>query len=239
MAAPAFGFSAGDSIAGTRIVIAVYKAFKESGGASSEYTSESLFLDSLTSTMKQLEDYTVATPNTSVSPAIEKLLRLIDEPLKDFGKALEKYKPTALYIDEITTRQGTKNRVIEQPLQQIESLLSLHLIKSIDELPQRQCVQIVDAMLATDVPAALKSLLVQFSKEQFNRHDEQVRLQEDLQSRMEDLLAGLQTELGNTQDTLAASTASMNDHRQAQLQELKGMQKSISKLSADSQPKAD
>lgn len=142
MVAPAFGFSVGDFIAGTNVLINVFGAFREVGGASSKYTSEVLFLNSLTSTLKHLEEYVNDTPQNDISQEILKLLELVKGPLDSFKTFLDKYeaslgnlsskstlgkapKKITYTLKEISGKVEKLRLQVEQPLQAVNSLLSL------------------------------------------------------------------------------------------------------------------
>lgn len=142
MVAVPFGFSIGDFIAGTKLLIDVLGALKENNGASSKYASETIFLHSLTSTLQHLEDYVKASPQNALSSSISKLLDAIQGPLNDFKDFLDKYeaslgkastksklgkvpKTVTYTLKDISGKIEKLRRQAEQPLQAINSLLSL------------------------------------------------------------------------------------------------------------------
>jgi hypothetical protein len=148
MVAPGFGFSVGDFIAGGKVLIEVITAFKEAGGASSKYASELAFLNSLKSTLDHLERFvssTSSSQSSDLSQDISKLLQGIREPWEEFKKFLDKFEPslgasssrsklakaprTIQYTVKDISGQVEKFRQhTEQPLQAVNSLLSLHVM---------------------------------------------------------------------------------------------------------------
>ena len=270
MVTPTFGFSFGDFIAGIKLIIDIYGAFQETDGAKSKYAALVSFLHSLTATLTQLESFMASAPASDEAQGIITLLQSVKGPLKDFADFLDKYKDSlqadstqsklgkakktiSFKIKDITGKvEGLRERV-EQPLQTIHLLLSMHtmyvsaasiaeqadnrLSKTIQKLPQN--VETVNAKLATDVVTALETLLVQASNEQAKRHDEQFNLQKDVQSHMENLISGLHDGLATSKVAAAAAEFSINDRQQAQLQTLTKLQESILKLSEAHKKSAD
>jgi uncharacterized protein YoxC len=148
MVAPGFGFSVGDFIAGGQILIQVINAFKEAGGASSKYASEVSFLTSLKLTIDHLERFvskTSSSQSNDLPQDVSKLLQDIREPWEDFKMFLDKYEPslgssssrsklakaprTIQYtVKDISGKVEKLRRQTEQPLQAVNSLLSLHVM---------------------------------------------------------------------------------------------------------------
>lgn len=145
MVTPAFGFSVGDFIAGTKLLVNVYNSFKETGGASSRFASQSAFLMSLTSTVDRLNEYIQNTPQNEISEDISKLVNVIKDPLNDFKKLLDKHEavlgkqstksgvekigPTLKFVlKELSGKTEDLRRQVEQPLQAINSLLVLQIM---------------------------------------------------------------------------------------------------------------
>lgn len=73
-------------------------AFETKAALCLKYTPKALFLDSLASILSRSDDYATATPECAVSPDIVKLLRRVDDLLKDIERALEKYNPSSDHI---------------------------------------------------------------------------------------------------------------------------------------------
>jgi hypothetical protein len=148
MAAPGFGFSIGDFIAGGQIITQVIKAFKEAGGASSKYASEVSFLNGLKATLDHLERFvgsTESSQSNDLPQDISKLLQDIREPWQEFKTFLDKYESSlgtsssrSKFAKAPRTIQYTVNDIsgkveklrsqTEQPLQAVNSLLSLHVM---------------------------------------------------------------------------------------------------------------
>lgn len=142
MVAPAFGFSVGDFIAGTKLLITLLSAFKERGGASTKYASESSFLTSLVSTLQHLDNYVKNITQDDISRDITKLLKTMEGPLDEFKLFLDKYEAslgqtstkTALgktkamityTVKDISGKVEKLRRQVEQPLEAVNSLLSM------------------------------------------------------------------------------------------------------------------
>jgi hypothetical protein len=150
MVVPAFGFSVGDFIAGGQILVQVIGAFKEAGGASSKYATEVSFLNSLKSTLEHLERFVDGTRGSSSQASemprdISKLLQGIREPWEEFKKVLDKYEPSLgasssrsklaraprtiqFTVKDISGKVEKLRRQTEEPLQAINSLLSLQVM---------------------------------------------------------------------------------------------------------------
>lgn len=140
---PAFGFSVGDFVAGTKVIINVFRAFKETGGASTKYTREVAFLEGLNKTLEHLKEL-VENPSDDYDLAkdVSKQIKGIQGPLNEFHAFLDTYEGA---LGEPSTSKGLKKsskmfkytlkdmsgkverlRVqIDQPLQAISLLLSL------------------------------------------------------------------------------------------------------------------
>lgn len=145
MVAPAFGFSVGDFVAVTKLLITLFDSFNESGGASTKYASEKAFLTSLTSTVLRLSHHVQSTPHDDIAKEILGLLQVITEPLKVFRAFLDKhasaletmstassFTKTRLTISftmkEISGNVEKLRRQIEQPIHAINSLLALQVL---------------------------------------------------------------------------------------------------------------
>jgi hypothetical protein len=145
MVVPGFGLSARDFITGTTLLVNLLGGFKEKGGASAKYASESSFLTSLVATLQHLEDYVATDPQDAVSQDIVKLLKIVEGPLNEFKSFLDKYQSslgqdstvssirkskatTSFTINDISGKVDKLRRQIEQPLEAVNSLLSLQLM---------------------------------------------------------------------------------------------------------------
>lgn len=87
MAAPIFGFSVGDFIAGIKIAIDVIKACKDTGGASSQYESVLVEFEAYSALLHRLQD-----PNIPTSIEINRLASSCEQPVKNFVAKIEKYR---------------------------------------------------------------------------------------------------------------------------------------------------
>lgn len=160
MAAPAFGFSVGDFIAGARILVQVIDAFREVGGASSKYATQVSFLQSLKATLEHLERHVRNTAQSDLSEDISKLLNDIWGPWTEFKKFLEKHERSLGQIankprrsdlgkiprviqftmHDISGKVEKLRREIQQPLAAVNSLLLLHIMyEPYSSLPEKLC----------------------------------------------------------------------------------------------------
>ena len=145
MVTSAFGFSVGDFIAGTKLVVDVLGAFKEAGGASSKYAAEALFLENLIATIKNVQDYQNKTPDEELPKDILKLTKHVDKPLTEFSAFLDKYKASlgktstkstagkaakiVIYtIKNICGKVKDLRQQVEQSLQAVNCLLALQAL---------------------------------------------------------------------------------------------------------------
>ena len=87
MAAPIFGFSVGDFIAGINVAIDVIKACKDTGGASSQYDSVLVEFEAYSALLHRLQDL-----NVSTSIDINRLASSCEQPVKQFLTKVEKYR---------------------------------------------------------------------------------------------------------------------------------------------------
>jgi hypothetical protein len=110
--APAFGFSVGDVIAGTKFLIEVYGAFREAEGAVSKYAAEVAFLTSLTGTLERLETYISGVHPDNDTDDLVSVLKTVKDPLSDFDTFLKNYKtslgktPTKLLLAKASKTIG-------------------------------------------------------------------------------------------------------------------------------------
>lgn len=92
MAAPAFGWSAGDVAVAVRLIYTISKAFKDSGGATSGYEESVNFLNSIGATFSHLEEHIENDPHDDYSRDIATQLRTMDKPWNTFKTYLAKYE---------------------------------------------------------------------------------------------------------------------------------------------------
>ena len=130
MAAPAFGFSVGDFIAGTKIAVGILSAFKEAGGASSKYASEVMFLECLSTTIKRIEEHFSTTRDVDAIEIITTLLKLIAGPLAEFKMFLDKYQASL-------GQQSTKSKIKKAPKTVTYTLKDLS--GKVEKLRDRTC----------------------------------------------------------------------------------------------------
>ncbi|KAL1610193.1 hypothetical protein SLS60_001858 [Paraconiothyrium brasiliense] len=221
MVAPAFGFSVGDFIAGTKLLNILLDSFKESGGASSKFASEAVFLSSLVSTVKHLSDYIQNTPQDGIAEEVVKLVDVIKEPLTDFkrfldkheaalGKqpsksGLEKVKSTIKYtVKDASGKIEKLRRQVEQPLQ-----------------AQDQLAKIVEAIRAADVPTELQKqidVLQNGLDVQNVQNDYQLKRIKD----MRDSLTGQLDALENTLEETKALVINNKSNQQPTVQQEHG-----------------
>lgn len=93
MPAPAFGFSAGDFMAGIQLIVKVAKALKDSGAVASEYQNLHQDLQSLQAVFEQLRDLpTASSPSLNHYNAVRGLALTVLIPLQEFLDKLQKFK---------------------------------------------------------------------------------------------------------------------------------------------------
>ncbi|KAF2273062.1 uncharacterized protein EI97DRAFT_482656 [Westerdykella ornata] len=263
MVAPAFGFSVGDFIAGTKLLVNVFSAFKETGGASAKYASEVAFLNSLTSTLQHLEKQIGASSaQDDISRDLSKLAQLIREPLEVFKVFLDKYeaslgesstrsslskapKTIKYTVKELSGKVDKLRRQVEQPLQAVNSLLSLQVIKSIERLPDQplqpfQCAQILEAIRVADIPAELDKQ-IQVLQRNARAHnimqDEQLQRVEELRTKLHSEVSSLQARLKDLEQA-TAELATQNGQKD-QLDVSKQATTSVEKLSIALETKSE
>ncbi|OCK97241.1 uncharacterized protein K441DRAFT_685525 [Cenococcum geophilum 1.58] len=268
MVAPAFGFSVGDFIAGTKLLITLLSAFKERGGASTKYASESSFLTSLVSTLQHLDNYVKNITQDDISRDITKLLKTMEGPLDEFKLFLDKYEAslgqtstkTALgktkamityTVKDISGKVEKLRRQVEQPLEAVNSLLSLQVIKSIEKLPEQplqqdQLAQIIEAIRIADIPTELDKQIqvLQRSTAEHNiKQDEQLQRIKDLRAKLDGEIAKLHAAVEEAKDAVTASQAttvtSQQSNAESQLDASKGMQTSVNHLYAALESRTD
>lgn len=148
MAAPGFGFSVGDFIAGAQILVRVIDAFKGAGGASSKYAKQVSFLQGFKATLEHLERHVKGSSPSDLSDDILKLLDDMRRPWNEFKTFLLKYdralgqiasKPAKanfrkipqviqFTMNDISGKAEKLRREIQEPLAAVNSLLLLHLM---------------------------------------------------------------------------------------------------------------
>lgn len=149
MVVPAFGFSVGDFISGTSLLIDVLSAFRSADGASSDYASDVSFLASLTTTLSRVEEHTQKYSHEETTRDIVKLVTLSQRPLTHFKVFLDKYKTSLgtvcvgkgpkrfarkgmgvvrYTLAQISDEVGKLRERVEHPLGQINVLLSLQIL---------------------------------------------------------------------------------------------------------------
>ena len=87
MAAPVFGFSVGDFIAGINIAIDVIEACKDTGGASSQYERVIVEFETYLALLRKLQDANVPT-----TAEINRLASSCERPVQQFMTKIEKYR---------------------------------------------------------------------------------------------------------------------------------------------------
>ena len=93
MVVPAFGWSAGDIVASIKIIVEVSKAFKDAGGASSQFAETTAFLDAFEATLRRIKDYTNDNADAKYTDSIVEQVKLIDGPYSKFEKYMLGFCP--------------------------------------------------------------------------------------------------------------------------------------------------
>lgn len=136
-----FGFSAGDFIAGVKLIIDLLQAFKQRSGAVEKHAAQVAYLDCLNLTIGRLDKYTDETPTDE---AATRWMEQLKEPLAAFKTYLDQYqalKPdveasfaakqwakVALTVDEVNEKIDKLRVQIVEPLPSINLLLSLQIM---------------------------------------------------------------------------------------------------------------
>ncbi|KAL4912119.1 hypothetical protein BDW62DRAFT_206789 [Aspergillus aurantiobrunneus] len=220
MASPAFGFSVGDFIAGTRLLVQIIDAFKNADGASSKYAAQVSFLHSFKATLEHLARHIQKTPQCELSEDIASLLGDISVPWAAFKTFLAKHeralgqianksgtdklrripRVVQFTMNEISGKVDKLRTEIQQPLAAVNSLLLLQVIASLDKISEKklrpeQCAQLVEAIRLADIPAELDKqigVLKRTADEHNVKQDEQLEVITTLRNQLSDLTSTLQ-----------------------------------------------
>lgn len=93
MVTPLFGWSAGDVVTSIHIIVKIYEAFKEAGGAISRYEESTAFLQSFKMTLSKLDAHSRRNRNPEYAAEISQQLKLIDAPYCRFEKFMLNFEP--------------------------------------------------------------------------------------------------------------------------------------------------
>lgn len=93
MVSPGFGWSAGDIVASIHIIIKICQAFKEAGGATSQYKDNIAFLEGFNITLSRLDSCIGRNPDSEYAAEISEWLKLVNAPYSKFEKFLLEFKP--------------------------------------------------------------------------------------------------------------------------------------------------
>ncbi|KAF2492873.1 hypothetical protein BU16DRAFT_583936 [Lophium mytilinum] len=178
----AFGWSAGDIVAGIRVTVKICEAFKESGGAASKYKQTVDFLDGFKLTLEHLKTYIDGNPADSHASSISDQIEKIKVHFESFQNAIEKYEKalgeastTGLVkkvsrkmrwtLKEMSGDVDNLKAAVMQPLQIINTLLSLQMLDSLDKTSSQplspvNCRQLVEAIHLAAMPACLEQHIV-------------------------------------------------------------------------------
>ncbi|KAL5432460.1 hypothetical protein PMIN06_012008 [Paraphaeosphaeria minitans] len=219
MVAVPFGFSIGDFIAGTKLLIDVFGAFKETSGASSKYASDTTFLHSLTSTLQHLDDYVKPNPQNALSSSISSLLDTVRGPLDDFKTFLDKYEAS---LGKVSTKSklGKVPKTVTYTLKDISGKIA-KLRQQVEQplLHFSRCNKC--RMLSISAHDAHKS--DQFSKTIEELPDQPLRPEQCAQIVEATKVADIPTELDKQIQVLQRSASEHNIGQDEQLQRIKDM----------------
>ena len=84
MVVPAFGWSAGDIAVSIKIITKISKAFKDAGGARSQFAETTAFLDAFEATLRRVKDYIYNNADAKYTDSIVEQVKLIDGPYSQF-----------------------------------------------------------------------------------------------------------------------------------------------------------
>jgi hypothetical protein len=101
MALPAFGFSAGDFIAGLTLIAQVSSALKDAGGAAKEYQGTVAELEAFGSIIEHIKGLKVPEHNLPYINAVRGIALTCHPPLEEFLTRMEKFRKS---LEEGTTR---------------------------------------------------------------------------------------------------------------------------------------
>lgn len=93
MVTPMFGWSAGDIVNSIRIILVIYEAFKEAGGATSRYEEITAFLEGFRITLSKLDAHSRRNSTLENAAEIAQQLKLIDAPYCRFEKFMLVFQP--------------------------------------------------------------------------------------------------------------------------------------------------
>lgn len=88
-----FGWSAGDIVHSIHIIVKIYEAFKEAGGATSRYAETTAFLEGFKVTLSKLDGHIRRDPDSEYTAEIIQQLKLIDAPYCRFEKFMLDFQP--------------------------------------------------------------------------------------------------------------------------------------------------
>ncbi|KUJ08713.1 uncharacterized protein LY89DRAFT_741560 [Mollisia scopiformis] len=151
---------------------------------------------------------------------ISKLLQDIKAPWQEFKTFLDRYE-TSLGAESSRSRLAKVPRTVqftvkdiggkveklrnqvEQPLQAVNSLLALHVIDTLSDLPNQllspsQRAQLIEAIKLADIPTSLSLQIEQLQRvaSSYNmKQDQQLQIVETLKTQLEERITGLQSVL--------------------------------------------
>ena len=217
MVGASFGWSVGDIAQAVKIIVQVTKAFKATGGAASKYEDASGFLQSLKTTLDHLAHYVDLNCSDVYARDILEQLERITSPWNNFKAFISKYEKslgpssrqsklgkapqTVQYtLKDLSGEVDRLRAAVAQPLQAINTLLSLQQIADIKLVPQKlltpaQCHQLVEAMSIAGVPKALSDRLESM---QYSQEASVLRMQSEMETQFEKI-CDLQETLRNQQ----------------------------------------
>lgn len=105
MVTPTFGWSAGDIATSIKIIIRISEAFKEAGGAVSQFAETTAFLDAFVATLRHIKEYTNENANAKYTDSIIELVKVIDGPYCKFKKYMLEFCPA---LSEASTQSSVR-----------------------------------------------------------------------------------------------------------------------------------
>lgn len=105
MVAPALGWSAGEIVTSIKIIIRISKAFKEAGGAVSQFAETTAFLAAFEATLRHIKEYADENPNAKYTEAIIEHVKVIDGLYSKFEKYMLDFCPA---LGEASTQSSVR-----------------------------------------------------------------------------------------------------------------------------------
>jgi hypothetical protein len=114
-----FGWSVGDVVKSTKVLVSVIQAFKTKDGAQERYQQDVAFLESLEITLRRLKG--LADSDEDYASDLSTQLEVLNKPLKDFTEFAERYEASladSTDLDQSAIRKSP--RVVKYALRDLQ-----------------------------------------------------------------------------------------------------------------------